>query len=171
MNPHATVSVLLSAAMQAMIRKMSRQDGLTSEQIAQAMNVPASSVAMVLAPKPPIGATTEGDPMDSRIAEMENALDEHVENAIATLGEFAVSAESEGVRLAASTKILEMRSGSLRSQRPVRETGASGGLSATQFGELLSQAMTAYAEQMRAHAASVEKLATTIDLPASQSNN
>ena len=169
-----TVASTLNGIAREQIRVLFTKHSLSAEEIAEQMRVPLALVIEVLERvQAPGGALTgsmngsmNGSPSNVTPKEftsleedtqerlddarrIERGLDEHVDEAIRTLGTLIVCGESDGIKLAASTKLLEMRSGGLRprrSERQQRDTNVA--LTAEDLAKLLAAANEAYLAQM-----------------------
>ena len=177
-----TVASTLNGIAREQIRVLFTKHSLSAEEIAEQMRVPLALVIEVLervqAPGGALTGSMNGSPSNVTPKEftsleedtqerlddarrIERGLDEHVDEAIRTLGTLIVCGESDGIKLAASTKLLEMRSGGLRprrSERQQRDTNVA--LTAEDLAKLLAAANEAYLAQMpKANVAVVESAA------------
>lgn len=147
MNTQATAAALGEGAkakggLRAQILQMSRRDGLGVEEISGLLGVPAVIVEEI------VGGEKAGAQEDSVALSVEGAIGpDGVADAVATLRELCVSAESEAVRSVTAQKLLEYATGGLR---PKRAQAVEIGVTVDTMNVLIQQAVAAHAAQLAA---------------------
>lgn len=156
-----------NSAMCQQIRLMHTRDSATAEEISLMLEIPLMIVLEVLEPATKtageITATHNGDSDQSyteslqAAREIESGVRAHQERAIEVLGE-CLESDVDGIRLAASTRILDITAGKLRPKKDPQQTGSGGTITIEQFNMMVTQAMGAYQKQ-------IAPAQVTVDIP------
>ncbi len=117
----AAAAAMLNPAVRAQIRSLSERDGVPSDQISAMLGIPELLVTEILSKTSIVSDGPNGGDVDKqlsdRAASIEDRLADAEQTAVAVLEDVCANAQSDGVRLAAAERILEIRTGKLRPQK------------------------------------------------------
>ena len=143
---HATKAVVMGGGLRTQIMQMSQRDGLGASEISALLGVPAVIVEEVLGGKARGAQGVDGELEAAQGVEAAIGQD-GIADAIATLRELCVGAESEAVRSVTASKLLEYATGGLR---PKRAQAIEVGVTVDTMNVLIQQAVAAHAAQLAA---------------------
>lgn len=148
----AAAAAMLNPAVKTQIRALAERDGVTAEGISELLGVPVLIVRDILersssGTSDPSQKTDQEAQLTERAAQIEDRLADAEQTALSVMEDICANAQSDGVRLAAAEKILEIRTGKLR---PQRKSEGSVNITIETMNTLIQQAQKAYAEQRAA---------------------
>lgn len=151
----AAAAAMLNPAVKTQIRALAERDGVTAEGISELLGVPVLIVRDILersagavgVTSDPSQKTDHEAQLTERAAQIEDRLADAEQTALSVMEDICANAQSDGVRLAAAEKILEIRTGKLR---PQRKSEGSVNITIETMNTLIQQAQKAYAEQRAA---------------------